>query len=71
MTRQRAVRSLSDYLHDPEHIATALRDGIHLSLKSLLKDSDVTIREKSLECLHIIARKFEQNMIHVGLHVHV
>jgi len=56
VTRQRAVRSLSDHLHDPEHIATALRDGIHLSLKSLLIDTDVTIREKSLECLHIIAQ---------------
>jgi len=57
ITRQRAVRSLSDYLHDPEHIATSLREGIALSLKKLLSDADVTIREKSLECLHIIARK--------------
>ncbi|XP_067945309.1 radial spoke head 14 homolog [Watersipora subatra] len=54
--RQRAVRSLSDYLHDPEHIATALREGIAESLKNLLSDADVTIREKSLECLNIIAQ---------------
>lgn len=58
LTRQRAVRSLSDYLHDPENIATALSQGIAMSLKKLLKDNDVTIREKSLECLHTISREF-------------
>ena len=27
ITRQRAVMALCDYLHDPEHIAAALREG--------------------------------------------
>ncbi|XP_013387310.1 radial spoke head 14 homolog [Lingula anatina] len=55
LTRQRAVRSLCDYLHDPEHIAEALRQGIPESLKGLLDDKDVTVRQKATECLYIIA----------------
>lgn len=54
--RQRAVRSLCDYLHDPEHIAEALRGGIADSLKKLLVDKDVTVRQKSLECLYIMTQ---------------
>ena len=55
LTRQRAVMSLCDYLHDPEHIATALREGIATSLKQLLTDPDITVRQKSTECLYVIA----------------
>lgn len=55
LTRQRAVMSLCDYLHDPEHIAAALREGIASSLKKLLADSDLTVRQKSTECLYVIA----------------
>ncbi len=55
LTRQRAVMSLCDYLHDPEHIATALREGIVESLKALLKDEDITVRQKSTECLFVLA----------------
>lgn len=55
LTRQRAVMSLCDYLHDPEHIASALREGIAQSLKMLLSDKDKTIRTKSTECLYIMA----------------
>ncbi|XP_064603324.1 LOW QUALITY PROTEIN: radial spoke head 14 homolog [Liolophura sinensis] len=55
LTRQRAVLSLCDYLHDPEHIAEALRTGVIQSLKDLLIDSDVTVRQKSTECLYVIA----------------
>ncbi|ESP02559.1 hypothetical protein LOTGIDRAFT_224792 [Lottia gigantea] len=55
LTRQRAVMSLCDYLHDPEHIATALREGIVESLKNLLSDPDITVRQKSTECLFVIA----------------
>ena len=36
--------SLCDYLHDPEHIAEALRVGIAKSLKGLLTDDDSTVR---------------------------
>lgn len=55
LTRQRAVMSLCDYLHDPEHIVAALREGIAQSLKNLLSDKDKTIRTKSTECLYIIS----------------
>ncbi|PVD33684.1 hypothetical protein C0Q70_04942 [Pomacea canaliculata] len=47
--------SLCDYLHDPEHIAEALRVGIPSSLKNLLSDPDLTVRQKSTECLYVIA----------------
>jgi len=55
LVRQRAVMSLCDYLHDPEHIAEALRVGIAQSLKNLLIDKDLTVRQKSTECLFVIA----------------
>lgn len=55
LTRQRAVMSLCDYLHDPEHIAAALREGIAGSLKKLLSDADLTVRQKSTECLYVMA----------------
>jgi len=55
LTRQRAVMSLCDYLHDPEHIAAALREGIAGSLKTLLSDGDLTVRQKSTECLYVMA----------------
>lgn len=54
LTRQRAVMSLCDYLHDPEHIAEALRCGISESLKRLLTDEDITVRQKSTESLFVI-----------------
>ncbi|KAL8561932.1 hypothetical protein ACOMHN_001258 [Nucella lapillus] len=55
LVRQRAVMSLCDYLHDPEHIAEALRVGIAASLKQLLTDPDLTVRQKATECLFVIA----------------
>lgn len=55
LVRQRAVMSLCDHLHDPEHIAEALRVGIAVSLKNLLIDPDLTVRQKSTECLFVIA----------------
>ncbi|WAR03909.1 RSP14-like protein [Mya arenaria] len=54
LTRQRAVMSLCDHLHDPEHIAEALNVGIAESLKNLLTDTDTTVRQKSTECLFVI-----------------
>jgi len=54
LTRQRAVMSLCDHLHDPEHIAEALKVGIAESLKKLLTDPDTTVRQKSTECLYVI-----------------
>lgn len=55
LTRQRALMSLCDYLRDPEHIAAALREEIPSSLKKLLLDPDLTVRQKSTECLFVIA----------------
>ncbi|XP_041367854.1 radial spoke head 14 homolog [Gigantopelta aegis] len=55
LTRQRAVMSLCDHLHDPEHIAEALRCGIAESLCKLLSDPDITVRQKSTQCLYVIA----------------
>ncbi|XP_005097264.1 radial spoke head 14 homolog [Aplysia californica] len=55
IVRQRAVMSLCDHLHDPEHIAEALRNGIGVSLKNLLKDDDITVRQKATECLFVMA----------------
>ncbi|KAL3841941.1 hypothetical protein ACJMK2_020018 [Sinanodonta woodiana] len=64
LVRQRAVMALCDHLHDPEHIAEAFRVdmepseddiGIAASLKKLLSDPDITVRQKSTECLFIIA----------------
>ena len=34
ITRQRALRTLCDYLHDPEHIAEALNVGKNLAQPS-------------------------------------
>ncbi|XP_070532781.1 radial spoke head 14 homolog [Ptychodera flava] len=55
ITRQRALRTLCDYLHDPEHIAEALRVGVAESLKALLPDKDGTVRHKTTEVLYILA----------------
>ncbi|XP_064634832.1 radial spoke head 14 homolog [Lineus longissimus] len=55
LTRQRALMSLCDYLHDPEHIAEVLNSPIPESLKNLLTDSDLTVRQKATECLFVIA----------------
>ncbi|KAL5007337.1 hypothetical protein ScPMuIL_016143 [Solemya velum] len=54
LVRQRAVMSLCDYLHDPEHIAVALKEGVSESLKKLLADPDLTVRQKATECLYVI-----------------
>lgn len=54
LTRQRAVMALCEHLHDPENIAEALKVGIAASLKSLLTDSDITVRQKSTECLYVL-----------------
>lgn len=54
LVRQRALMALCEHLHDPEHIAEALRVGIATSLKNLLTDSDLTVRQKSTECLYVL-----------------
>lgn len=55
LTRQRALMSLCDVMHNPEKISDALRVGVAASLKSLLKDPDATVRHKTTEVLGIIA----------------
>lgn len=56
LTKQRAARSLCDYLHDPENIAAALRVELARTLKRLLTDKDPTVRTKVTECLYVIAQ---------------
>lgn len=55
INRQRALRSLCDYLHDPEHIAVCIEQGIPGSLKNLLNDPDAFCRYKSAECLYVLS----------------
>ncbi|CAF2998566.1 unnamed protein product [Rotaria socialis] len=55
LLRQRAVRSLCDYLHDPEHILPCLNEDIPATLLDLLKDTDQFCRLKSAECYYVIA----------------
>ncbi|CAF0797239.1 unnamed protein product, partial [Didymodactylos carnosus] len=55
LTRQRALRSLCDYLHDPEHITPCIEQGIPGTLVSILKDNDSFCRLKAAECYYVIA----------------
>ncbi|XP_014677835.1 PREDICTED: radial spoke head 14 homolog [Priapulus caudatus] len=55
ITRQRALMTLSDKLHGPEHVSEAIRVGVVPKLLRLLKDADVVVREKSTECSYVIA----------------
>lgn len=56
LVRQRAVKSLVDYLHDHEHTAAALEEGIVDSLKKLLEDPDITCRQLAAECFFVISQ---------------
>nr|CAX73838.1 Rhabdoid tumor deletion region protein 1 [Schistosoma japonicum]CAX73839.1 Rhabdoid tumor deletion region protein 1 [Schistosoma japonicum] len=56
LTRQRAVKALSDYLHDPEHIAEAINEGVICSLSVLLKDPDISCKAYTTECFVIICQ---------------
>ena len=53
------MRSLCDYLHDPEHIAVCITEGIPNSLKQLLSDKDSFCRYKSAECLYVLSCEFK------------
>uniref|UniRef100_A0A0R3TZR8 Rhabdoid tumor deletion region protein 1 n=1 Tax=Rodentolepis nana TaxID=102285 RepID=A0A0R3TZR8_RODNA len=57
LTRQRAIKTLCDYLHDPEHIHEAICGGIIPSLVKLLTDDDEYIRAITAECFVILNRK--------------
>ncbi|CAH8519405.1 unnamed protein product [Schistosoma intercalatum] len=56
ITRQRAVKALCDYLHDPEHIEEAINEGTICLLSFLLKDHDIPCRGYSTECFVIICQ---------------
>ena len=43
--------------------AVSLVAGIVQSLRNLLKDEDITVRQKSTECLYVMSCKFIQNLI--------
>ncbi|CAK8697009.1 radial spoke head 14 homolog [Clavelina lepadiformis] len=55
VTRQRALMSLCDLVHDPEKVYEAIRVGCIDSLKKLLTDADSTVRHKATEVLYIVA----------------
>lgn len=45
-------------MHDPEHIAVSIAEGIPHSLRLLLKDADPFCRYKSAECLFVLSCNF-------------
>ncbi|GAB1610854.1 radial spoke head 14 homolog [Argonauta hians] len=55
LTRQRALKALSNILHDPEYIAGSIKIGITNSLRELLYDRDVHVKQLAVECIRIIA----------------
>nr|XP_056715126.1 radial spoke head 14 homolog [Euleptes europaea] len=55
LTRQRALMSLCDMVHDPENAYQAINVGFLDNLKKLLLDEDPTVREKTTEVLYIMA----------------
>ncbi|CAL8093196.1 unnamed protein product [Calicophoron daubneyi] len=56
LTRQRAVRTLTDYLHNHEHIAEAINEGVVSTLNYLLSDPDVHCRAYTTECFTILCQ---------------
>ncbi|XP_048369945.1 radial spoke head 14 homolog [Sphaerodactylus townsendi] len=55
LTRQRALMSLCDLVHDPENAYQAINIGFLDNLKKLLLDEDQTVRQKTTEVLYIMA----------------
>nr|XP_018670222.1 radial spoke protein ARM37 isoform X1 [Ciona intestinalis] len=55
ITRQRALMTLCDLVHDPEKVYESIGVGCIESLKKLLSDADSTVRHKSTEVLYIMA----------------
>ncbi|XP_054852561.1 radial spoke head 14 homolog [Eublepharis macularius] len=55
LTRQRALMSLCDLMHDPENAYQAINIGFVDNLKKLLLDEDQTVRQKTTEVLYIMA----------------
>ncbi|OAF65042.1 Rhabdoid tumor deletion region protein 1 [Intoshia linei] len=53
--RIKSVNSLSEYLHDPEHITLAITEQVPITLQNCLLDKDKIIRIKACECLKIIS----------------
>lgn len=69
LNRQRALRSLCDYLHDPEHIAVCIEEGVPTSLNNLLNDPDHFCRYKSAECLYVLScnNKGRKAIVELGI----
>ncbi|KAM5238982.1 radial spoke head 14 homolog [Ctenodactylus gundi] len=55
LTRQKALMSLCDLMHDPEYVYEAINIGCLESLTALLKDTDTLVRIKTTEVLYIMA----------------
>lgn len=52
--RQLSVYALSQYLHDPQNIASIINVGAVTSLKQLLQDADVTCRKVAADCIGVM-----------------
>ncbi|XP_029475990.1 radial spoke head 14 homolog [Rhinatrema bivittatum] len=55
LTRQRALRALTDLMHDPEFAYEAIALGFLDNLKVLLFDKDNTVRQSTTEVFSILA----------------
>ncbi|KAM4809577.1 radial spoke head 14 homolog [Rhinophrynus dorsalis] len=55
ITRQRALMSLCDLVHDSENVYQAVHLGFLESLKRLLHEPDSTIRQKTTEVFYVMA----------------
>ncbi|KAA0184145.1 Rhabdoid tumor protein [Fasciolopsis buskii] len=56
LIRQRAVKALCDYLHDHEHIAESINEGVISSLDKLLSDPDIPCRAYATECFVVLCQ---------------
>ncbi|KAM7415521.1 hypothetical protein PAMA_017840 [Pampus argenteus] len=53
-SRQRALASLCDLMHDPERLYQAVTGGFLRQLEVLLKDEDPSVRTKTCKLLHLL-----------------
>ncbi|KAM7391010.1 hypothetical protein PAMP_021728 [Pampus punctatissimus] len=53
-SRQRALASLCDLMHDPERLYQAVTGGFLGQLEVLLKDEDPSVRTKTCKLLHLL-----------------
>ncbi|KAJ3112122.1 Radial spoke head 14 [Phlyctochytrium bullatum] len=55
LVRQKSLVFLANLCHTPENVSQALSEGIVTRLTAMLTEKDLTIKQKTTECLSIIA----------------